>query len=53
MCLLAAGYQTARFVDFNVSVVIQGWWKRFVANLLGTCFASKLARSDLMLFQFV
>ena len=35
-----------------ISVVIQGWWKRVVVNLLGTCFC-KSVRLDLMLYHIV
>ena len=36
-----------------ISVVIQGWWKRVVVILLGTCCASRLVRLVLMLSHFV
>ena len=36
-----------------ISVVIQGWWKRVVVILLGTCCASRLVRLVLMLSHIV
>ena len=36
-----------------ISVVIQGWWKRVVVSLLGTCCSCKSMRLDLMLCHIV
>ena len=36
-----------------ISVVIRGWWKRVVVNLLGMCCSCNSVRLDLMLSHMV
>ena len=45
--------RSLRWVMRFIPVVIQGWWKRVVVILLGTCCASRLVRLVLMLSHIV
>ena len=60
LCYLVVGWflvllyaRSLRRVMRLISVVIQGWWKRVVVLLLGTCCASRLVRLVLMLSHIV